>query len=353
MRLLILLSLFALPVFAEEDALVELLPPRPVVSELVNPKAGDRIGFVGIVAAKAETDLGFPLNGTIAERPAEAGDLVSKGDVLAQLDPEDLDSDVRAADAGVTVATARLRSAQDAEGRARQLSGRGVDSETILEDAERALTAAKARLEQARATLEQANDMRGFASLIAPQDGVVTLIYAEAGASLTSGQAVLRLAQTDAREITIDVTEQDAADLDIGTLFDARLAANTDVTAHATLTRIDPVAATSTRTRRVHLTLSEPPVAFRLGALVRVVPAASAEIGVSLDRSAILDPEGAATVWVVDRTTNAVQRVPVELGKAFGSRVRIVDGLAAGDEVIIKGINSLEDGQIVGPNVSE
>lgn len=353
MRLAMVLLMLAQPVLAEQSEGSALLNLRPIISELVNLKAGSQTSFVGVVSARAEIDLGFPLNGTIVERSVETGDLVNKGDIIARLDPEDLDADVRAAEAGVTVVTAQLRSAQDAETRARELMGRGVDSETILEDAERSLAAAEARLEQAQATLEQASDLRSFASLMAPQDGVITQVYQQAGASLASGQAVVRLAGTEAREITIDVTEQDAANLSIGTLFDAFLAANRDIVAQANLTRIDPVAAASTRTRRVHLTLTEAPVGFRLGALVNVSPSATAQLGVSLDRAAVMDIGGSPAVWVVDRSTNAVHRVSVSLGQAFGARVQIVNGLEAGDEVVTKGINSLEDGQIVGPRVSE
>lgn len=353
MRFALALCLMALPAFADQSDNVRASAPRPVVSELVDMRAGLKSSFVGVVSAKAEIDLGFPLSGTIVERPVGVGDLVKKGDILAQLDPEDLDADVRTAQAGVTVVRAQLRSAQDAATRARALLGRGVDSETSLEDAQRALTAAEARFEQAQATLEQANDMRSFATMTAPQDGVITLVYEEAGASLVAGQSVLRLAGAEGREITIDLTEQDVAGLTVGTVFDASLTANADITAKATLTRIDPVAAASTRTRQVHLTLTEPPTGFRLGALVRVVPSADAQLGVSLARSAIRDFDTSPFVWVVDRTTNAVRRVPIALGTSIGSRVQIADGLEAGDEVITKGINSLEDGQIVGPRVTQ
>ncbi|TDK45688.1 efflux RND transporter periplasmic adaptor subunit [Antarcticimicrobium luteum] len=353
MRIAVLLCLLALPAFAEDTAPSAAPPPRPVVSELADPRAGDRISFVGIVEARTETDLGFPMSGTIAERPVEVGDLVHAGDVLARLDPEDLEADVRAARAGVIVATAQLRTVRNAEERARTLSASGVGSATRLEDAERALTAAEARLEQAQAGLARAEDMRDFATMTAPEDGVVTQVFAEAGASLTGGQPVVRLAGTGTREIAIDVVEKDAATLSIGTVFDATLTANPEVTARATLTRVDPVAARTTRTRGLHLTLTDPPVGFRLGALVRVSPSAGADVGVILDRRAILDPDGAAAVWVVDRSTDTVHRTPVTLGRTIGPLVQITRGLAPGDEVVTKGINSLEDGQLVGPRVSE
>lgn len=357
---LILLAALATPVVASDDPTAVTVPaldtPRPVVSEIVDAHAGYRSRFVGIVGARTETDLGFLLAGTLAERPVETGDLIEKGAVLARLDPEDLDADVRAAEAGVQVALAQLRAARDAENRARELLSRGTDSATRLEDAERALTGAFATVEQSRAALAQARDMRGFATLTAPQDGVIVQTDVEAGASVSAGQRVVVLASTEMREITLDVTERDAAALNEGLLFDVTLAANTDVTAQAALRRIDPVAATSTRTRRVHLTLQDPPEGFRLGALVRVSPATTAALDITLDHSAVLDPEGSPAVWVVSRSddgaTGTVHRTPVTLGIRFGARVRITGGITAGDEVVTKGIHSLEEGQTVGPGVS-
>ncbi|UOA25776.1 efflux RND transporter periplasmic adaptor subunit [Pseudosulfitobacter sp. DSM 107133] len=354
---LTLLAALVTPALASDDATPAPDTPRPVVSEIVDAHASYRSRFVGIVGARTETDLGFLLAGTLAERPVETGDLVQKGAVLARLDPEDLDADVRAAEAGVQVAMAQLRAARDAENRARELLSRGTDSATRLEDAERALTGAIATVEQSRAALAQARDMRSFATLTAPQDGVIIETDVEAGASVSAGQRVVVLASTDMREITLDVTERDAAALNVGLLFDVTLAANTDVTAQAALRRIDPVAATSTRTRRVHLTLQDPPDGFRLGALVRVSPATTAALDITLDHSAVLDPEGSPAVWMVSRSadgaTGTVHRTPVGLGRRFGPRVRITSGISAGDEVVTKGIHSLEEGQTVGPGVSQ
>jgi RND family efflux transporter MFP subunit len=353
MRLAVLLSILAIPVFAEDAPTSNPTVIRPVVSILANAQADSQISLVGVVVARTETDLGFPVNGTIAARPVDVGDLIKKGDVIAQLDTEDLDADVRTAEAGITVATAQLRSAQNAADRASALSQRGTNSVTKLEDANRLLASAKARLEQAKASLARADDLRGFAVLRAPNDGVITAVYAQSSGVLTGGQPVVRLAEMEGREITIDVAEQNVAGLNTGALFDIELAADTRVTAQASLKRIDQVAASSTRTRRVHLTLIDPPAGFRLGALARVTADASEKTGISLDSSAILTVDGATSVWIVDRETNAVHLMPVTLGPRVGQSVRILDGLKKGDEVVIKGINSLKDGQIVGPSVHE
>ncbi|WP_161860824.1 efflux RND transporter periplasmic adaptor subunit [Algicella marina] len=349
-RLAAILVFLPLSALAEDAAEVSQVP-RPVVTEIVSLTAATGNDYVGTVASRTGTDLGFPLAGRLAERPAGAADRVEAGDVLARLDPETLDADVRAAEAGVTVAQAQYRSAEDAEARARELAARGVDSETRLEDAGRALVAAEARLEQAQATLARAEDMRSLAILRAAENGVITEVYAEPGAALAAGQAVLRLAGTDEREVVIDLTEQDVATLEVGTRFDALLAVDPRIAANAILSRIDPVAERATRTRRLHLTLVDPSDAFRLGALVRVRPQADSEATSTLPLAALVDPDGSPSVWKVDRSDSTVVRTPVTLGEAFGSRVRILQGIAPGDEVVIKGIHSLSDGQHVGRRI--
>ncbi len=352
-HLLILALVAASPALAETGTSGTALPPRPVVSEIVELQRDGTTGYVGTVSARIEAVLGFPLLGTVAARPVDRGDMVLAGEMLAQLDPEDFEADLRAAEAGINVAQAQLRSARNARDRADALFARSVDSETRLEDAERALTAAQAQMEQAEATLAQARNRLKDTALLAPHDGVITAVYAEPGATLSAGEPVLQLAATDHLEIEIDVTERDVARLGPDTPFDVSLMAQPEVTARATFDRVDPEAERSTRTRRVHLSLIEPPQEFRLGALVGVRPAEDATSGVSLPYSAILSREGDPAVWVVDRATDTVERRAVDLGARLGDQVRIADGLSPGEEVVVKGIHSLKDGQSVGPRVQK
>jgi len=339
----------AVPARAEDPAQTEDTT-RPVVSVMIGPQAGISLSYIGTVVARTETALGFPMIGTVAARPVSIGDLVVKGDVLAHLDTEDLNADLRTADAGITVAKAQLRSATDARERAKTLAERGVGSATRLEDAERALVSAQARLDQAEASQARAADMLDLATLTAPYDGVVTGTFAEPGATLSAGQTILKLSAVDEREIVIDVSEAEAALRAPGDRFGARLLASQAITANAVLRRIDPVAEQATRTYRLHLAIENAPAEFRLGALVRVLLAGGQNTDIVLPASALLDPPA---VWIVDRTSNRVTLKQVEVTGVAGDFVVVSSGLAAGDEVITKGIHSLQEGQAVGPRVSE
>ncbi|MCB1384629.1 MAG: efflux RND transporter periplasmic adaptor subunit [Nitratireductor sp.] len=323
-----------------------------MVSQIVDLTDALAANYVGTVSARIEADLGFPMIGTIAERPASQGDLVAKGDVLARLDPEDLDASVRSAESGVAVAEAQAASTRDARDRASELAARGAGAQTRLDSAERALIAADAQVEQARAALVRARDIRALATLTAPQDGIITTVYEEPGATVAAGAPVLRLSGTGEREIVIDLSERDTAALRPGTEFIASLIANPEVTARARLDRIDPVAERSTRTRRAHLRLNAPPEAFRLGALAHARLATGPEAAVVIPSTALLDPDTDPMVWVVDRTDNTVHRRAVTVGATLEAFTVIAAGLSEGDEIVTRGIHSLTDGQTVGAQVS-
>lgn len=329
--------------------------PRPVVSEVLTPQAGLRPAYVGAIAPRTQTDLGFPLAGTLAERPVEEGDVVKRGAVLARLDPQQLEAQTRAAQAGVTVAEAQLNSARDAADRAKALTAKGVNSAASEEAAKNALAAAEARLTQARAALAQSRQVLGFATLSAPQDGVITHVYVQPGTALSAGQKVVQLAATRDREAVIDLSEQDAAGLAPGAVFQVRLEAAPQIATTASLRRIDPVADPTTRTRRLHLTLAaDAAAAFRLGALVQVEPGARTRARLTLPRTALIG--GKPRVWVVSRQagarTGTVRAQPVTLAPGAGDRLVVAGGLRAGEEVVLKGVNSIKDGQVVGPSVA-
>jgi RND family efflux transporter MFP subunit len=321
-----------------------------VVSVIVSLKPYAARGYVGSVTSFKQVELGFPLEGTLIERAVDLGDSVATGAALARLDPEDFAADLRAAEGGVAVAEARLRNATDTAVRARELADRGADSVIRADQAERDRVAAEAGLEQALAARVRAADALGLAVMAAPFDAVVTSIMAEPGTALSMGQPVLALAGVDAREVVIDVTEADAARLAPGTPFAVALMSNPAVAARAVFDRADPVSDRQTRTRRLHLALADPPASFRLGALVTVRPEIDAEGLVFLPVSALLDPPA---VWRIERPGNVIRQVPVETGPATDGYVAIAKGLAPGDEVMIRGIHSVEEGQRVGPRVSE
>lgn len=332
--------------------------PRPVVSEILSDLAARPRPVPGFIAARNEVALAFLTLGRVTDRDVELGDLVAQGTVVARLDPEDLDGQVRAAEASVAAAQAQYDTALATAERTRTLVTREVASTAQLEQVENALAGAEAALSQAQSQLIRARDQQGFAEIVAPFDGVISAVWAEPGEVVQAGAPIVTLSGRDMREAVIDLTEGELQEMQPGTVWTVWQEARPDLRFAAPVDRIAPMADTRTRTRRVRLSLP-PEAPFRLGALVRAVRDDPRQPSLTLPASAILQDgaalaDGSARVWVVgretdDRATVSMQAVTIALRP--DGRVDVT-GLDPGTEVVTRGIHSLDEGQSVAQRVA-
>ena len=125
----------------------ETLPPRPVASIIVTDQPPVVQSTPGVIAARIEVALGFQTLGRVTARNVDIGAVVRQGDVLATLNPDDLQGDVRTAQAAVEATQVELRTAQATAERTRALARRNVASTAQLEQAERAQATAHAAVQ--------------------------------------------------------------------------------------------------------------------------------------------------------------------------------------------------------------
>lgn len=328
------------------------VPPRPVVAEILEDRDSDAAWVPGFVGSRTEVDMAFQTLGRIVSRPVDLGDRVRQGDILAQLDNEDLAASTRAAQAAVASAEVQRETAQTTLERTQSLAARNVATSAQLEQAQRGAAAADAGAQQARSELLRAQDAQANAQMVAPFDGVVSAIYESPGAVVSAGAPVLQLSSEDRREAMIDLPEAALVGLPDNAAFTVWQRTDPAYQVEARLDRIDPMADTATRTRRLHLTLP-PDVPFRLGALVRARMGTAGAPVLTLPPDAIFDRDGQPHVWRVTRSddTAHVSAVAITPGSDFQGRRIISDGLSPGDEVVTRGIHSLQDGQAVGRRV--
>ncbi|SIS75979.1 efflux RND transporter periplasmic adaptor subunit [Paracoccus saliphilus] len=327
-------------------------PPRPVVTEIVEDRGDDARSVPGLIASKTEVTMAFQALGRMISRHVELGDRVEEGQLLAELATEDLAATTRAASAAVDSAEVQLSTARTTLERTQALAERGVASDAQLEQAQRGMAAAQAAADQARSELVQAQDAEGFAKMTAPFAGVVSAVYEAQGAVVSAGAPILQLSADDAREAVIDLPESALAALPKDAVFTIWQRTDPNRTYTAPLDRIDPLADIATRTRRLHLVLpADAP--FRLGTLIRARVGAPDEPALTLPDSALFERDGQPHVWRVSREgDNArVEAVGVTTGPSYRGRVLVSEGLFIGDEVVARGVNSLQPGQPVGRRV--
>lgn len=352
-RYLLLLACAAAPSFAEEAA-IPPAPPRPVLSELVTEGAIRQRVFAGIIEAEVTSTLAFQTLGRLASLPVAAGDRVRAGDALATLDQVTLQEDVAAATAALAGARAEAVLAEQTLARAQELVRRGVSSAAQLEAAQSARDSAVTQVTSAEADLERAEDAARFGTLSAPMDGIVLSTAAEPGSVVSPGTPILTLAGLTGREAVIDVPTEFLTFLKPGTTFELQGHGTSAVPITGTLRLIEPTADAGTRSRRLRLSLGDIPPAYRLGSLISARlagPEPGTVAGImTLPATAITGTADAPAVWRVGEG-RILQLVPVTLGRSLGSRVEIAAGIAPGEEIVVKGVNSVTEGQTVGRRI--
>lgn len=342
----LLCLLLAAPAMAETEASApEASALRPVISEIVTPGPVQPRSFTGTVEAEVTTDLAFQTLGRIATLNVASGDRVKAGDVLATLDQVTLNEDLAAAQAALQGARAQEDFARQSYDRMQELVSRAVATDAQMESAQAALDTARANVSTAEANLVSAQDAAGYSALHAPMDGIVTSTAVETGTVVAVGTTVLTLAALAGREAVLDVPPDFLALIHVGDTFEVTGRGSPPVMARLRI--IEPSAGTGTRSRRIRLTLEDPPQTYRLGSLISARLAGTTAAVVTLPEVAIAGTPGAPQVWQVGEGRK-VHLVPVTLGAQLGGRVVVTAGLAAGAEIVVRGVHSLTEDQTVG-----
>ncbi|MFD1796679.1 efflux RND transporter periplasmic adaptor subunit [Paracoccus aurantiacus] len=341
-----------LPWTAKQEEAPEL-PPRPVVTAIASDLPSALRSFPGVVEAGTEVELGFQTLGRLSMRPVDVGDDVETGDLLAELTPDDLQDNVRAARSAVDAAEVTLETAQATAERTRDLAKRSVATRAQLEQAERGLKAAEAGLAQAQSELARAEDAEGFARLLAPFSGVISAVSETPGAVVSAGTPIVTLSDVNTREAVIDLPEAVLSAMPVGTDVDIWLESDDRTRSTGQIIRIEAVADAATRTRRVHMSMDNPDN-FRLGSLIRAQRGGERDMLLALPDSAIAGTKEDPRIWIVSRQPDGsatVELRPVTIGLRVNGLAAVASGLKVGEEVVVRGVHSLKDGQAVGERV--
>ena len=322
-------------------------PIRPVLSIIVAPAAGEGAAFAGTIEARYESTLGFQVLGRMIARDVNVGDAVTQGARLAALDPTPFQLALRNAEADLAREEAHLQNANATAARQQQLNQSGATAKADFEAAQHEFESAEASTEAARASVRVAQKKLGYTELHAEFDGVIAATKAEVGQVLQPGQEVVSVVRPAEREAVVDVPDHIAVSLRPGIAFLVTSEAETAVQVRGQVREIAPQADLATRTRRVRITLVDPPLNFRLGTIVKTVAGKDVGAEIELPSSALLERDGKTFVWVVDPATNKVSIREVKIGARNTDSFRIAEGLAPGTRVVTTGVHNLSPDQAV------
>ena len=356
MRHLVLLSSLASAAILAACAKTEPAPEpiRAVRTVTVSAdSAGGVYEYAAEVRARTESRLGFRVGGKLIRRNVDAGAVVKAGQVLAQLDPQDLRLGQDAARAALVAAQANYDLTAADFKRYKDLRDQGFISSAELERRDTALKSAKAQLDQAKAQSSVQGNQTAYSTLVADASGVITGVDAEPGMVVAAGAPVVRLAQDGPRDIVFSVPE-DKVSL-VKALagqpgrFKVRLWGAGEQAMPATIREIGAAADPVTRTFTVKADIgADGSKNVRLGQTATMLVEMPKTVGVNkLPMSALKEEQGHTIVWVVDKNTMTVKPQTVQVAGADGNEAVIAGGLTPGQIIVTAGVHVLNPGQKV------
>jgi RND family efflux transporter MFP subunit len=330
----------------QEPAHAEVRPVRSVVVGASSGSVGAT--YSGEIAARYESKLAFQTPGRIVARLVEVGSAVKRGQPLMRLDPAQEALQVVAADADVEARKSRVAQDRVDLQRTEALLSRQFASQAEVDQQRLALAQSESQLKAALAQQQIKVNQRGYTTVVADRDGVVTAIHAEAGQVVSPGQAVVTIAADGEREVVVSIAESRVDELKRAKSLQVSVWAQPGKSYSGALRELAPDTDSVTRTYSARISVKNPDAALRLGMTASVVAAdVDGARAIRLPLTAILHKDGQALVWLIDGKTQAVSLHAVQLGAVHNEQVLVTSGLNDGDTVVTAGVHLLHSGQIV------
>jgi membrane fusion protein, multidrug efflux system len=328
-----------------------LASPRKVRVASVRPgEPKSEVTLPGTSAPFHASVLYAKSTGFVRKNLVDVGDRVKAGQLLAQIDAPETSEEIRLAQARLDEAEANVSLAQATAERANKLVASGVVSQQQGDDTRAQANSAVAAVATRRAELSRVQVLRGYQQIVAPFDGIITRRGTDPGAlvgtAASGGVALFEVADVDMLRVFVDVPDAYAAD--IKPEIEARIFSPRDPSRKLAgkVARTSGVLEQATRTLRAEIHVHGDGT---------IVPGAFVYVSFAIPRSRpapivpasslIVRKEG--TLLAKVQESGRLALAPVVLGRDYGKELEILDGIAAGDQVVINASDELESGQQV------
>lgn len=353
----------------------QLAPTKVTITRVETGSLSSSLFGIGTVEARRSYFIGPTAAGRVKAVHVDVGEQVKAGQLLAEIDPVDLDERLRSLEASYARASSAVLAAdaqrkdvlarQTVAGlnakRYRDLGDKHFVSPSAVESKQQELTSAQAAVDASEANLQSARQevvrlkadqdalrqQRNNLRLVAPVDGVLTSRDAEAGSTVIAGQSVLKLIEPSSLWVKVRLDQGRSRGLAAGQAASIALRSNPGLPLTGKVVRIEPVSDSVTEERITLITFDQIPLGLSIGEMAEVtVQTAANQSGLTLPNAAIKQtPEGSG-VWKL-RDGKPVF-VAIKLGTStLDGSVEVLGGLGAGDEIIVHSERELSEGSRV------
>ena len=328
---------------------VKLEPAKPAPIE-------DTSEYIAMLKSLRSTAVQPQIDGQIIEIFVKSGDRVAQGQRLAQIDPSRQQAAVLSQEAERAARDADVAFARQQHQRATELFTAGAISQQEQEQAETALRTAEARLQSLQAQVTQQEVQLRYFSVTAPTAGVVGDVPVRVGNQVTPQTVLTTIDQNDTLELNVQVLVERAGELKIGlpirVLNDDRSATLAATSVNFVSPRVDE----QTQSILVKAAVRNADGALRGSQSVRVQLVWKTSQGIVVPVTAALRINGQYFAFVAEQATGpdgkpglvAKQRA-IKVGPITGDDYSVVEGLKAGDRVVVSGAQKLADNAPIAP----
>lgn len=324
----------------DADALTEAAPPAMTVGveNIVVAAAGSlETGPIvsGALSAEKQATLRAEVAGAVLSTYVEAGERVSRGQLLARIDDTAIRDQFLSARSGLTTAQTNADFAARELDRMEALLKAGAISERDAEQARRANVAAQSALADARARLSLAQEMVNDTQLRAPFDGTVSDRQVSAGDIVQPGSAMFTVIDPSTMRLEAAVPAEQLSAVRVGAPVSFTVSGYPGREFSGRVTRVNPVADPVTRQVRIFASIPNAGRALVGGLFAEGRVSSSSHAGIVVPQNAV--NERGATPVVMRVKNGRVEQVPVRIGLRDGAReaVEIASGVAAGDTLLL------------------
>jgi RND family efflux transporter MFP subunit len=328
------------------------IPTVNVVHPEENP-ANQEIVLPGSVQAYADTPIYARTSGYLQRWTSDIGAHVKRGDLLAEIDTPEVDEQLRQARADLSTAQANLNLAEITAKRnedllkTRSIATQDRDNAVGAYEADVAIVASK------QADVMRLERLQSYEKVYAPFDGIITARNTDVGALIdaganTSARELFHLSAVNKVRIFTAVPEAYVRSVHPGAAATVVLDEFPGVSFQGTVVRSTGAIDPSSRTLTVEVDVDNRDGRLLPGAYAFVhltLPGGPQSSSVTVPADTMLFRKEGLRVAVV--RNGQAQLVPITIGRDYGSKVEVVSGLQASDEVIVDPSDSLTDGTAV------